>query len=115
MAAGTMMRAALMIFDLVEPPDSKPQMPNTIKMHHTRLITLNSIPVTPVAERAVNSSANHVSVSPFWWKAIQKKMTTANTRVRHTMRSFVSAGLISSSCTSFVPDSFFLSAVSTCL
>ena len=30
-----------------------------------RLITLNIIPVAPVASRAVNSSANHVKVKPF--------------------------------------------------
>ena len=67
-----------------------PQIPNIMKIHHTRFSTLNSMPVTPVAEVAVNSSANHVRVNPFWWKAIQKKITTANTRHRQTMRSLVS-------------------------
>ena len=91
-----------------------PQTPNTIKIHHTRFITLNSIPVTPVAWRDVNSSANHVRVSPFWWNAIQKNITTAKTRPKHIIRSFVSAGLISSTSSFFFVASL-LSETSTCL
>ena len=43
----------------------------------------------PVSEVAVYSRANWFMVIPFWWKAIQKKITTANTRQRQMMRSLV--------------------------
>ena len=69
----------------------------TMKMTATRFHTLNSILVRPVASVAVYSLAKNVSVEPFWWKAIQKKMTTAKTRQRATTRSFVSLGVSSGS------------------
>ena len=64
----------------------------------------------------MKSRAKSVSVLPFWWNAIQKKITTANTRQRHTMRSFVSAGESSFTSLAGVFSSFFfVSEASTCL
>ena len=67
-----------------------------MKIIITRLITSKGIVLAPEAVFSVNSSAKYVSERPFWWNAIQKKITTANTRHRATMRclvsSFVSSG-----------------------
>ena len=59
------MSKVLMNFDFELPPLSSPQTPYTMRIHQMRFITLNSMPVMPVAERDVNSSANQVKVKPF--------------------------------------------------
>ena len=58
-----------------------------------RLNTSNHNVVKPNASVAVYSSAKYVSVKPFWWNAIQKKITTANTRHNAMIRCLVSAGV----------------------
>ena len=73
--------------------------------------TSNTILCSPVETVCVYESAKYVRVAPFWWKAIQKKMTTANTRQRQIMRSFVSAGERVSVASSVLLASFFLSVL----
>ena len=79
-----------------------------MKIIITRLITSNGIVCTPLADFSVNSLAKYVSVRPFWWNAIQKKITTANTRHRATMRCLVSSFESSGSVLTAAALSFFL-------
>ena len=78
----------------------------TATIINARFQTSNTIVSMPIADVLVNSSAKYVSVKPFWWKAIQKKITTANTRHKATMRCLVCSGVRLSSITAASP--FFL-------
>ena len=65
-------------------------------MQSTRFHTSNAMLCKPLEVLAVNSLAKKVSVNPFWWNAIQKKITTINTRISATTRRVVSpAGRVS--------------------
>ena len=61
-----------------------------------KLKMLNQKRMPPTTFRSVYFLAKKVRAEPFWWKAIQKKITTANTSKRAVMRSLVCFGVSSS-------------------